>query len=268
MKTKNGKVITINLFKGGVGKSTLVQMFGTILAEKGYKTLLVDTDPQANLTNKLLRMYDSLDLRNKKTIWNAIKDHSFLDSIEEITENLSIVSGDWEMANLIDYVIDLSNQTGNKDSMYFMYDYMINNDQLREKFDFIIFDTIPTTTVYTNNCLVASDYLIMPTQTEQDSIDNLVRMIDYAELIKRNYNNDLNIEGIVAYLIDINDKTTAVSLLDELYADYPTLMFKNYIKDSRVVKRWGREGLTRHKPYDKVIRDMYVTVVEEFLERM
>lgn len=268
MANRDGKVLTINLFKGGVGKSTLVQMFGTILAEKGFKTLVIDTDPQANLTNKLLRMYDSLDLRNKKTVWDAIENHTFLDSIEEVTDNLSIVAGDWQMANLIDYVIDLSNQTGNKDSMYYMYDYMINNDQLRDKFDFIIFDTIPTTTVYTNNCLAASDYLVMPTQTEQDSIDNLVRMIEYARLIKKDYNEGLHIEGIVAYLIDVTDKTTAVSLLNELYEDYPELMFNNYIKDSRVVKRWGREGVTKHKPYDKVIRDMYLAVVEEFLERM
>lgn len=268
MENRNGKVITINLFKGGVGKSTLVQMFGVILSEMGYKVLLVDTDPQGNLTNKLLRMYDTLDLRDKKTIWNVIEEHSFLDSIEEVTDELSIVAGDWQMANLIDYVIDLSSKSGNKDSMYYMYDYMINNDRLREKYDFIIFDTIPTTTVYTNNCLVASDYLIMPTQTEQDSIDNLVRMLDYASLIKRNYNTNLKIEGIVAYLIDVADKTTAVSLLEELYEEYPDLMFKNYIKDSRVVKRWGREGLTRHKPYDKVVKDMYLTVVEEFLERM
>lgn len=263
---KNGKILTVNQFKGGVGKSTLIQMISVVLANRGKKVLLIDTDPQANLTNKILREFPDLDLSNEQNVFEAIQNQSFKKAAVRVSDNLDLVQGTWEMSSIIDYVIDLVLKTGQKTSLYYMYNYIVEQDNIRNDYDYIIFDTIPTTTVYTNNCLVASDYILVPTQTEQDSIDNLENIIEYVDTIKKNYNPDLKLVGVVPYLVD--RYTTGANLLDELYDEYGDIVFKNYIKSSGVVKRWGKDGYTTDQPYDKITTRMYERVVDELLSKL
>lgn len=270
MRLHKGFVIAVNMFKGGVGKTTLTQLIANILASKGYKVLVLDGDPQTNLSNKLERQYD-LDRQGKNTLYEAVVNMSFEDCITPITENLHIVLGSKQMSRFTKVLRQMWRDSGFSDDgekVYWeLFDYMMKNDGLREQYDFILLDTIPTVSEYTDNVYLASDYLIIPTQTEQDSVDNLSSTInDYYEVLKEE-NGNIEILGVVAYLVN-NKQVTGKEILEELREDYKDLVFDSVIKDMGVVKRWGREGLNLAIPYGKIANQMYEEVVDEMLDRL
>lgn len=262
------KIITINLFKGGVGKSTLTQLLSVQLAEKGFKTLIIDVDPQANLTKKILRTFPNLDLTKDDTVYfyDCVKSRTFDKGVTKISNNLDIIPGNWSTVDVEQLIF---NEMINQESLnpsFLTYQEILKKDNIINEYDFIIFDTIPTTTTLSNNCICASDYLLIPTQTEQDSLDNLGQMIDFSEYLKESYNPKLEVLGIVPYLVDRS--ATSKTLLSEIYDDYGDLVFKTHIKNSAVVKRWGTTGITSDKPYDKVNYAMYESITDELIERI
>ena len=146
----------------------------------------------------------------------------------------------------------------------YLYDYLIK--PLKKEYDLILFDVIPTTTSFTNNCIVASDYAVMPTQTEEDAYDNTKTYIDYLITMKEDYNPKLELVGIVPYLV-ANDSVD-IKLLRKYQEEYPEITFNNLIKRSARVKTWGLEGISDYKPYDKRTLDMYDLVFQEMIERI
>lgn len=262
------KIITVNLFKGGVGKSTLTQLISIQLAKMGFKTLIIDVDPQANLTKKILRSFPDLDLTKEGTkyFYDCIKSQTFDDKSTNITENLDIIPGNWSTVEVEQLIFNYMINEESLDPSFLTYQTILANSNINQEYDFIIFDTIPTTTTLSNNCICASDYLLIPTQTEQDSLDNLGQMIDFAAYLKESYNPSLNILGIVPYLVDRS--ATSRDLLSEIYEDYDELVFKTHIKNSAVVKRWGTTGITMDKPYDKINYQMYDEITSELVERI
>ncbi|WP_077356055.1 ParA family protein [Virgibacillus halodenitrificans] len=254
-------VITLANFKGGVGKSTLNSILSYLATEKyGLKVLQIDSDPQMNLTNKMYRTYKNVAFPAKKTFMDGIRAENLKDSITLVNDKLSIIEGEWDLALLTDHI----HKKLNADANFYLYDYLIK--PLKKEYDLIFFDVIPTTTSYTNNCIVASDYAVMPTQTEEDAYDNTKTYIDYLITMKRDYNPKLELAGIVPYLV-ANDAVD-IKLLKKYQEEYPDITFKNLIKRSARVKTWGLEGISEYKPYDKRTLDMYDMVFREMIERI
>ena len=150
-------VLTFNNFKGGVGKSTLIALFAFIMVKFKIKVLLIDSDPQRTLTKKLMKNF-TVKNEASQTFMEGIKNNSLKNCITQLDDYLYIVQGDWELAKLDRYARTNLKQSNE----YFLYSYLIND--LKKDYDFIIFDSVPTTSLYTHNCIVASDYVIAPTQ--------------------------------------------------------------------------------------------------------
>lgn len=259
---KQARVITLNNFKGGVGKTTLNSIITYVATEVyGLRVLQIDSDPQKNLTRKLYATYKEAKEEAKESITQAINKFDFKDSITKITDNLSIIEGSWELAKLEQYI--LTNITTKNNAQYRLYQSMI--EPLRSEYDLILFDGIPTTSIITSNCIIASDYVIVPTQADDDAYENTVTYMNYL-FSMADYNPKLEIIGIVPYLVT-ND-TTDIGILEKYRSDFPETTYQNIIKRSAKVKTWSGSGITRNKPYDKVTLKMYDKVFRETIERI
>ena len=180
-----GKVISIINMKGGVGKTTLSIGIADYLAEIGKKILLIDADPQFNATQAMIDCYKNEDkdyeseenfyttkvLPQEKTIYRLFKPqtdmmHSYNtpaanDFIVNLKENLDMLCGD---LNLV-LVNKVSDHTFVRRIRNF-----IEDNSLRDEYDYVIIDCPPTLTIYTDSALMASDYYLIPNRIDRYSI--------------------------------------------------------------------------------------------------
>lgn len=182
-----GTVISVINMKGGVGKTTLCIGIADYLADNNNSVLLIDADPQFNATQAMIDLYknntsygDSDDddnfytmdiLKNKKTIYKLFTpqvdmSHSYTtpksnEIIVNLKENLDILCGD---LNLV-----LVNQVNDNRFVKRIRNF-IEDNKLRDKYDYIFIDCPPTLTIYTDSALMASDYYLIPNRIDRYSI--------------------------------------------------------------------------------------------------
>ncbi|MDT1997679.1 ATPase [Carnobacterium divergens] len=252
-------VLTVNNFKGGVGKSTLIVMLSYIMVKFKIKILLIDSDPQRTLTKKLKKNFE-VKKEAKYTFMEGIQRNTLAESITQLDDYLFIVEGDWELSTL-DRFIRLNLKI---DAEYFLFKYLI--EDLKKDYDMIIFDAVPTTTNFTHNSIVASDLVIAPTQSEDESYDNTISYMSYLSSMKK-FNPDIDILGIVPYLSDL-DNTTNVKYLKKYYETFDNLTFQHIVKRSARVMTWATSGITETQGYDKQTLTMYFDVFKETLDRL
>ncbi|MCW3789408.1 ParA family protein [Plebeiibacterium sediminum] len=146
--------ISIANFKGGVGKTTSSINVGACLAIKGKKTLLVDLDPQYNLTQSLgindpqESVYDALMGKSNLPIL------SIKDNLDLVPSSLELSKAEFEMASIFKREFVLSTLL----------------EEVKDKYDFIIIDCPPALGVLTINSFVASEYIIIPVEAEYLSL--------------------------------------------------------------------------------------------------
>lgn len=199
---RNTKVIAICNHKGGVGKTVTTNCLGLTLAEQGKKVLMVDFDPQGNLTKGLgfrdkekytytvkELMYDEINdtYRPMSEYLSPVKDNAYL-----LPANISFAGLDLQMAGM------MSRETVLKRAL----------DKFNGEVDYILIDSTPTMSLYTINTLVAADSLIIPVQAEPYATDGLEDLLRTIKLAKRDLNPSLSIEGI---LITMTDNRTTLS---------------------------------------------------------
>ncbi len=146
--------ISIANFKGGVGKTTSSINVGACLAIKGKKTLLIDLDPQYNLTQSLgindpqESVYDALLGKSNLPIL------SIKDNLDLVPSSLELSKAEFEMASVFKREFVLSTLL----------------EEVKDKYDFIIIDCPPALGVLTINSFVASEYIIIPVEAEYLSL--------------------------------------------------------------------------------------------------
>ncbi len=224
-----GKVITICNFKGGTCKTTTTHCLGVGLGQRGYKVLLIDADPQCNLS-----YISNINIKdNTNTIYELMKGERTPQEVIYKTQYYDIICG------------SLSTSRADKDFqdekyVYNAY-YLLKNqiDTIKSLYDFIIIDTPPTLAIMTQNCLIASDSLIVPTQADSLCISGLSNLKKQIDLIKaQTTNKNLYIDGIL--LVKYSERTTLNRVLrDELIESSKALNTKVYtyaIRESVAVR--------------------------------
>ncbi len=193
---KTAKVIAMCNHKGGVGKTVTTNCLGICLAQEGKKVLMIDFDPQGNLTK-------GLGFRNKELYQNTIKEAMF-DEINEtkkpweeyvtpVTDNAYLIPANISFAGL-----DLS--LSGMMSRETVFKRVL--EQFRPHFDYILIDSTPTMSLYTINTLVAVDSLIIPVQAEPYATDGLEDLMHTIKTAKKQLNPNLAIEGILLTMTD------------------------------------------------------------------
>lgn len=173
-------IIAISNHKGGVGKTTSVVNIGAGLALLDKKVLLIDTDPQANLSQSL--GVEDAD----KSIYNALKGEIPL-PIVEVESNLFLVPSNLDLAAA---EVELSSRISRETILR----KLIN--QVKDQYDFILIDCPPSLGLITINAFAAADKVLIPLQSEYLAMRGMDKLIDFISLVKQNINPSLSLGGV------------------------------------------------------------------------
>lgn len=185
------KVIAIANQKGGVGKTALAANLGVGLANNGKKVLVIDADPQGNLSSSLgINDIDELDNALGEFIFREIKGGQIeVDSyIIHNEENVDIVPCNIKLAGL-DF--EMMRAMGRE--------YLLSAlvDEVRDRYDVILIDCSPSLNLVTINALTAADSVIIPMEASYLSMKGLDQLMESIRSVKHKVNKKLVIDGIV-----------------------------------------------------------------------
>lgn len=185
-----GKVISVANQKGGVGKTTTAVNLSTLLAKKGKKVLLIDTDPQGNATSGLgvtkeveLSVYDILV---GETTFEETVQETEVKNLRVCPSNISLAGAEVELVSM------MSREQRLKEKL----------DVVKEQYDFVIIDCPPSLGLVTLNAFTASDSVLIPVQCEYFALEGLGQLLNTVNLVKKHLNKNLEIEGALLTMYD------------------------------------------------------------------
>ena len=193
-----GRVIALAQHKGGIGKTSTCVNLGASLAELGKRVLLVDSDPQAALTQS----FGINPAELQRSIYDALASPDI--PLAEIVIATKIVGLEVVPSNINLAVADLqfSGRVGRERML------KKKLDPLKAGYDLTLIDCGPTLGLLTINALAAADGVIIPIQCELLSLYGLKHLLDTIELVKQEINDDLVVDG---YLLTMYDARTRLS---------------------------------------------------------
>jgi chromosome partitioning protein len=201
--------------KGGVAKTTTTLNLGVSFAEAGKRVLLVDLDPQGNLTMSQGLNPDSIERSMFDVLVHKLP---IEETIHHCEVDLAVSSIDLAGAELA-----LSGMIGRERALEKAF------APIRERYDFILIDTPPSLGLLTINAFVASDGVIVPVQCEYLSLRGLVQLENTLTMIRENLNPHVEIVGILPTMYDARTlhSREAVEILEE---NFGSLVFRTRIR--------------------------------------
>ncbi len=175
-------VIAVANHKGGVGKTTTVASLGAGLSKKGKKVLLIDLDPQANLTQ-------SFSIQgSQKTIYGALRGIYGLNIEMPLKKNLGLIPSTLDLSGA---ETELSSETGRE---YILKELI---EPARASYDYILIDAPPSLGLLTLNALASADQLLIPIEAQYLALQGLTKLLEVTEKIKKRINPKLRICGVL-----------------------------------------------------------------------
>jgi len=200
----DSRVISIVNQKGGVGKTTTSVNLSTALAAIKKNILLIDLDPQGNLSTGLGIKYED----RENSVYDLIMREDTLIEETSITTKIPGLDIIPSSFNLSGIEFELANENDRNKRL------LKKLVQLEKKYDFVIIDCPPSLGILTVNSLVASRSIIVPLQCEFYALEGLAQLLKTVETIKKNLNSKLNLEGIILTMYDSRNSLSEDVILD------------------------------------------------------
>lgn len=259
--SKKATIIAVVNQKGGTGKTTTTENLGVGLALEGKKVLLVDTDPQASLTVSLGNPCpDDLsptlsDLMGKIMMENPITPD---EGILHHPEGVDLVPSNIELSGMeVALVNAMSRET-------ILRQYL---DTVKQNYDYILLDCMPSLGMLTVNALAAADNVLIPVQAAYLPAKGLEQLLGTINKVKRQINPKLRIEGILLTMVDsrTNYSKDISNLIRESYGG-KLKVYKTDIPRSVRAEEISAEGTSifKHDPKGKVA-EAYKILTKEVL---
>ncbi len=247
-----GKIISLLNHKGGVGKTTSAINIGAGLVELGKRVLLIDLDPQANLTLSLGIS------RQKYSIYEAVRGESELvpyvvrEGFDVVTSNLDLSGAEMELIN----------EAGREFILRELF------EPIRDEYDYIIIDCPPSLGLLTLNALTSSDYVFIPLQTEFLALQGLTKIKQVIDKVRFRLNKKLEIGGVIATMYD-HRKVLNRDVVETIKKYFGKKVFNTLIRDNVALAEAPaqRKDIFSYQKSSNGAKD-YLSLCKEIIERV
>lgn len=251
-----GYIISITNQKGGVGKTTTTVNLSAVLAEKGYKVLAIDFDPQGNCSS-------GLGINKKKlkyTLYNVLLGERTFEEVVQPTcvDNLSILPSDINLAGAEIEFVSFKNREYILKKLLEPYKYI---------YDFILIDCPPALNILTINALTASDKILVPIQCEYYALEGLTQLLNTINLVQESLNESLKLIGTVLTMYD-SRTNLSIQVVEEVNKYLDKKIFKCVVPRNIRLSEAPSHGLpiTIYDPKSKGA-EAYVTLGNEVIKK-
>ncbi|MGM0331117.1 ParA family protein [Enterococcus sp. AZ084] len=273
--------VTVANSKGGVGKTTIIRYLSYVLANMGFRVLVVDADPQANTSKTMLltKNYHSKDdeiFIIEKTMLAGIVEKDLSQLVIPIIDNLFCIPSHVDFKNFPKYLNKLyGDAIEGIDDNYMEIEKnrisVLKNliDPIKKDYDFVLIDTPPTMSDFTKNAAFASDYIIMAFQTQSDSLDGVEDYLneEVGPLVEK-FGLKTEIVGILPNQLSKGsiDNTVVADAIEKFGEQN---LFDNILPFVKRVQSTPRTGLNIDTYWDKLAYDeVFVPLAQDFINRI
>ena len=210
-------VISVANQKGGVGKTTTTINLAASIADRGYRVLIVDIDPQGNATSGLGIEKSEID----QDIYNVLIDEVPLKETIHHTSNkkLDIVPATINLSGAETELISMmARETRLKSAI----------DTVNDDYDFIFVDCPPSLGQLSINAFTASDSILIPVQSEYYAMEGLSQLLNTIRLVQKHFNKDLGVEGVLLTMLDARTNLGA-EVVKEVQSYFNKKVYKTII---------------------------------------
>ncbi len=213
------KIIGFVNQKGGVAKTSSANALANGLAMKGFKVLLIDFDPQGNLT--ISCGLDTSELKNQVYHW-LLKDVAFSKVVENVSDNVDILPSSLKLAEAsLELVGKIARETKLKKKL----------TEIPKNYDYIIIDSNPSLDLLTINVLVAATDIIIPYKPEFFSLEGIESLMHTVHKIKDELNPELKVDGFLTTMFRGNTKSAGevIEIVKDIAKNWNTKVFESKI---------------------------------------
>lgn len=252
------KIISVSNVKGGVGKTTTAAVLSAGLASEGYKVLMVDSDPQTNLT--MCFMQEQPD--DTPSLYHVYAEGRGIDEVKvAVKSGLDLVVGDFELCNADMQFL----KAGRLKMLRKAF------DKMEAVYDFVVIDTPPNLGILSLNAFLVSKYIIVPMAADSFSLKGIRLLKQTLDEVEDEAEDGISIAGLL--LTKYNDRTNVAKLLEKSIQSAAELLetkvFDSRIRQATVLQesQIAKIDLLEYAPKAPVTGD-YRAFIRELLVRI